>query len=131
MVATSSVGTPFQIHGKNKILFFEEMSERGYRIDRCLQQMKQAGVFKDVRAILLGDFFKCEEPSGTDLSINTIKAFFEEVKIPVFQGVQSGHATIQRPLFLGTKATLTKSVIAPDRFQVLVYSPYEILKPRK
>ncbi len=130
-VVTSSLGTKNQINGDNKILFFEELSERGYRIDRCLQQMKQAGVFDKVKAVVLGDFTKCEEPNGTDLSGLTLTNFFNELKIPAFSGVQTGHAPLQRPLFFNTKAQISKSVIDKSQFQMIVYSPDEILKPRK
>ena len=131
MVITSSLGTASQIRGDGKILFFEEMSERGYRIDRCLQQMKQAGVFKKVKAVVLGDFIKCQEPNGTDLSLPTLIQFFQELQMPAFSGVQSGHAPLQRPLFFNTKAQITKSVIDKSCFQMVVYNSNEILKPRK
>lgn len=131
MVITSSLGTPNQVRGDGKILFFEEMSERGYRIDRCLQQMKQAGVFRKVKAVVLGDFIKCEEPNGIDLSWQTLIQFFEELHIPLFKGIETGHAPIQRPLFLNTPSKISKSVIDQSQFQMVVYSPYEILKPRK
>ncbi len=131
MVITSSLGTANQIRGEGKILFFEEMSERGYRIDRCLQQMKQAGVFKKVKAVVLGDFIKCQEPNGTDLSLPTLIQFFQNLKLPAFSGVQSGHAPLQRPLFFNTKAQITKSVIDKSCFQMVVYNSNEVLKPRK
>lgn len=130
-VVTSSLGTKNQINGDNKILFFEELSERGYRIDRCLQQMKQAGVFKKVKAVVLGDFTKCEEPNGADLSTLTLTNFFKELRIPAFNGIQTGHALLQRPLFFNTKAQISKSVIDNSQFQMVVYSPDEVLKPRK
>lgn len=131
MVITSSLGTANQIQTEGRILFLEEMSERGYRIDRCLRQMHQAGALKGVKAIVLGDFIKCEEPNGTDLSTDTIARFCSDVKIPVFKGIESGHAPLQRPVFFNTNAVISKSVIAPDRFQMLIYSPYEVFKPRK
>lgn len=131
MVITSSLGTANQIRGEGKILFFEELSERGYRIDRCLQQMKQAGVFKKAKAVILGDFIKCQEPNGTDLSLPTLIQFFKNLKLPAFSGVQSGHAPLQRPLFFNTKAQITKSVIDKSCFQMVVYNSNEIFKPRK
>ena len=113
------------------IAFFEELSERGYRIDRCLQQMRQAGVFKKTKAVILGDFIKCQEPNGTDLSMPTLIQFFKELKIPAFSGVETGHAPLQRPLFFNTKAKISKSIIDKTQFQMVVYSPDEVFKPRK
>ncbi len=131
MVTTSSLGTKNQITGSGRILFFEELSERGYRIDRCLQQLKQAGVFDKAKAVVFGDFIKCEEPNGIDLSKPTLISFFKELKLPAFTGIQAGHSTLQRPLFFNTSAKISKSVIDKSQFQMLVYSPDEILKPRK
>ncbi|MFZ3229201.1 MAG: LD-carboxypeptidase [Pseudobdellovibrio sp.] len=131
MVATSSVGTPWQIKGAGKILFFEELNERAYRIDRCLQQMRQAGVFKKVKAVLFGDLVKCEEANGKDFVLPTLKNFFNELKVPAFYGVESGHADLQRPVFFNTKAKITTSAIDQTQPKVVIYSPYEILKPRK
>ena len=63
MVTTSTLGTPSQIDSEGKIIFLEELSERAYRIDRCLQQLKQAGVFKKAKAVVFGDFTNCDEPN--------------------------------------------------------------------
>ncbi|TAL62502.1 MAG: LD-carboxypeptidase, partial [Legionella sp.] len=38
----SSLGTKWQINGQNKVVFLEEVGERGYRIDRMLEHLKQA-----------------------------------------------------------------------------------------
>lgn len=131
MVATSTLGTKDQLKGAGKILFFEELSERAYRIDRCLQQMHQAGVFKNVKAVIFGDFVKCNEPDGKDFVTPTLTNFFTTHKIPAYTGIQSGHADIQRPVFFNTKAKISNSTIDKSLFKVVIYPSYEILKPRK
>jgi muramoyltetrapeptide carboxypeptidase len=107
LVVTSSLGTPSQIKAKNKILFLEEIAERAYRIDRCLQQLKQAQVFADVSAVVVGDFVNCQERDGKDLVSATLNNFFSDLKIPAFKGLQAGHGQIQRPLFFNTQTVLT------------------------
>ncbi len=131
MVSTSTLGTVNQISSNGKILFFEELSERGYRIDRCLQQMNQAGVFKNASAIIFGDFLKCHEPNGEDLSLPTLEKFFKDHKIPAFVGVELGHGSIQRPIFFNTKAKIFPMATSQSQTKMIVYSPYEVLKPRK
>ncbi len=131
MVATSTLGTVNQLDADNKILFLEELSERGYRIDRCLQQLKQAGIFSSAKAVVLGDFLKCLEPDGSDLSFQTLQNFFETLKVPAFFNVPLGHGTEQRPLVFNTKATITSMAIDHSRFTMVVFSPYEVYKPRK
>lgn len=127
MTAVSTVGTKYQIKGAGKILFFEEICERAYRVDRCLQQMHQAGVFKNVKAVIFGDFFQCEEVDGKNYITPTLKNFFTAIKVPAFSGVQSGHAVTQRPVFFNTEAKITKSAIDQSQFKVVIYSSYEIL----
>ncbi|MCM2280151.1 MAG: LD-carboxypeptidase [Oligoflexia bacterium] len=53
------VGTPFAPRPHGKILFFEDVTEGLYRLDRMLQQLLLAGGFKGVRAIVLGNFDGC------------------------------------------------------------------------
>lgn len=127
MVVTSSLGTKIQVNGKGRILFFEELSERAYRVDRCLRQMHQAGVFKNVKAVVFGDFFQCEEVDGKDYITPTLVNFFTEIKVPAFRGIQSGHAAIQRPVYFNTETKITASAIDQSQFKMVNYSPYEIL----
>lgn len=131
MVATSTLGTENQINGNNKILFFEELSERSYRIDRCLQQMLQAGVFKKTQAVIFGEFIKCLEPDGSDMSLITITEFFKALKVPAFHGVQLGHGINQRPILFNTNAEISPMAIDHSQFKVLISSPYEVFEPRK
>lgn len=120
MVVTSTLGTPSQIQTRRKILFLEEISERAYRIDRCLQQMKQAGVFNAVDAVVFGDFTACHEPTGENNIWPTIESFFEKMNVPAFRGLESGHGEIQRPVFFNTEAHIT----CGDKPQMLIYSAF-------
>ena len=102
----SSLGTKLPWETKGKILFMEEIGERGYRVDRILEHFRQAGVIDKARAIVLGDFTGGEEPDGKSRVPKVIRRFASELKIPVFSGIQSGHGAIQRPLPLGTPSVL-------------------------
>jgi muramoyltetrapeptide carboxypeptidase len=121
MVVTSTLGTPSQIIPKNKILFLEEIAERAYRVDRCLQQMKQAGVLDGVRAVVFGEFINCNEPNGENYIWASIEAFCKTLKTPFFKGVECGHGEQQRPLFFMTSAHLT----CGKKPQMLVYSAFK------
>lgn len=106
-VLQSSMGTPFQLQTKNKLLFIEDIGERGYRIDRMLEQFRQAGLFKSCEGILLGHFIGGEEPATKK---NNFKKVFQrwagDLDIPIFGGVEAGHDVKQRTLPLNTEATL-------------------------
>ncbi len=115
----SSLGTKTQIQLKNKMLFLEEIGERAYRIDRVLVHLAQSGVLKSCQGIIFGEFFKCNEPDGTELYKKVLARFAEEVGIPVFEGLPTGHGEWQRPLFFGTSARL---ISAKGRGTLIVQS---------
>lgn len=102
----SSIGTDWQIDGDGKIIFLEEVGERGYRIDRMLEHLSQANIFKHATAILLGDFLGGEEPNGTSLIQPVLNRFAEQCNIPVVQIAGIGHGYTNFPIPLGTAAQL-------------------------
>jgi len=55
------LGTPYPIKAQNHFLFFEDIGEPLSRIDRMLQQLDQAQVFHQAKAIVLGTFEGCED----------------------------------------------------------------------
>lgn len=119
LVIASSAGTASQLKAKGKILFLEEIGEKAYRIDRCLHQLLQSGILKEVEAVVFGDFVKCQEVDGKDLVPQTLENFFRNLKIPAFKGLQVGHGEIQRPLFFNTQTVLT----CGSTGQMLNYGP--------
>lgn len=123
MVVTSTLGTPSQINCAGKILFLEEISERAYRVDRCLQQLKQAGVFRQANAVVFGDFTHCDEPNKENYIQQTLHDFFENMKVPAFTGVECGHGVLQRPLFFNSETHLTCGL----KPRMIVYSPFKSL----
>ena len=60
-VLASLVGTPYFPDLKGSILFLEDVDEALYRIDRYALQLRLSGVLQGVRAIVLGEFTRCED----------------------------------------------------------------------
>ena len=102
----SGLGTEFQVQTKNSIVFFEDVGERAYRVDRILEQMDQLDLFKKAKAVIFGLFTDCREPGGKNLIPSLLKQFARFQKCPVFYGLKSGHGPNQHPLPLGTKAQI-------------------------
>lgn len=102
----ASLGTTWQFDGRNKIIFLEEVNERGYRVDRMLEHLHQAHIFKEAKAILFGDFTQGHELDGTSLINPVLERFAERCNIPVIQVKGIGHDQTNYPLPLGTKAIL-------------------------
>jgi muramoyltetrapeptide carboxypeptidase len=90
-ILASLCGTPFQVQTDDAVVFLEDVGERPYRIDRLLVQLAQAGTFETARAVVLGDFTRCDEPGGGVRARDAIDRVFRELSIPVLAGVPFGH----------------------------------------
>lgn len=97
----TSIGTQWQMNASGKIILLEEVGERGYRIDRMLEHLSQAKMFKNAVAILLGDFLKGDEPDGTSLVENALQLFANHCELPVLRVKGIGHGYTNYPIPLG------------------------------
>ena len=59
------IGTPYLPDVAGAILFFEDLGERPYRVDRLLAHLDLAGLFGAASAVIAGDFSACREPEAT------------------------------------------------------------------
>lgn len=107
IVLQSTLGTPYQVNTDGKILFIEDLGERGYRVDRVLEHFYQVGLFKKCKALVIGEFLGGNETNGKPLWPQVFKSWSERLQIPVFSGMEAGHGVIQRPVPLLTKAVLS------------------------
>jgi muramoyltetrapeptide carboxypeptidase len=107
VVLQSTLGTPYQLNVDGKILFIEDLGERGYRVDRILEHFEQAGLFKKCKGLIIGEFLGGKESNGKVLWPQVFKSWAERLTIPVYNGMEAGHGIIQRPVPLYTKAVLT------------------------
>jgi muramoyltetrapeptide carboxypeptidase len=111
-VVVSLIGTEYDIDTTDKILFFEDIGEEPYSIDRMLTQMIMAGKFEKVKGIALGVFKDCEskkENPSFDSSFSLIEVFFERLEnlnIPVIYGLSFGHIKNKFTLPIGINAEL-------------------------
>jgi len=107
----SANGTAIHPSTDGKILYFEDVGERGYRVDRWLVQLVQAGIIsRKTKAIIFGDFIEGDEKNGTSLVPSVLDRFAETIAfdlgIPVFSGLKSGHGVDQRIVPLNTASRL-------------------------
>ena len=100
VVIQSHSGTELQLRGQECILFFEDIGERGYRVDRALWQLKLSGAFDRVKAVVFGDFSGGLEKDGRDLVRIALKEFAQSVSFPCFHRFEMGHVGRLRPLVL-------------------------------
>lgn len=107
-IVQSSLGTPWEINTSEKILFFEDIGERGYSVDRMLEQLIQAKIInKKTKAVLFGSFTECNEKDGSNLVKDALIRFAQKVTIPVLMGVPAGHdEKVNYPIPFNTSTTL-------------------------
>ena len=117
-VLQSTLGTSLQ-RRPTGMLFLEDIGERGYRIDRILEQLRQAGVLRNLKAILLGTFLGGAEADRSNLGPAVLERFAQSLPIPMLAGIDAGHGAYQRPVFLHTRAELR---CGPDP-QLSVHTP--------
>jgi muramoyltetrapeptide carboxypeptidase len=88
----ASLGTPFAFAPPaGYVLFFDEVAERPYRLDRMVTQLRQSGLLARASAIVIGELPRCDEPIG-DLTARSVMAdLFRDFGGPVLFGFPSGH----------------------------------------
>jgi len=103
-------GTPYLPDLGGAILFFEEVGERPYRLDRLLTQMELAGVFRAAAGVVTGEFIGCDEPAASKLASPTANEVLRErlgrLSIPVALGAPIGHGRHNLALPYGTRVEL-------------------------
>jgi muramoyltetrapeptide carboxypeptidase len=103
-VICGTMGTPFEIETRGRVLFLEDIDERLYRVDRYLAQLTLAGKLQSASAILLGDFtFGERTAADSDSQIAAMfDNYFRDLGIPVLSGMPSGHIRDNRALPMNT-----------------------------
>jgi muramoyltetrapeptide carboxypeptidase len=104
------VGTPLLPALDGAVLFFEEVGERPYRIDRLLCHLELAGAFARVAGVVVGDLVGCEEPADSRIDSPTARAVVRErlgrLAVPVALGAPVGHGERNRALPVGVRVEL-------------------------
>jgi len=117
-LVTASLGTPYEIDTKGKILFLEDIDEYERSIDRMLTQLKLAGKLDDAAGLVLGAWTNCgpQNPKRQEQSLR-LQTIFEEILVPlnkpILQDVVCGHCLPTMSLPLGRTVTIntdTKSI---------------------
>ncbi len=89
----SLLGTPYFPHVDGGILFFEDIAEHPYRVERMLLQLQQAGVLARQRAVVLGDFSGYRlGPNDNGYDFDRMLAYLRAtLPLPVLTGLEFGH----------------------------------------
>ncbi len=113
-LVAASLGTPWELDTRGKLLFLEDIDEKPYRIDGMLTQLRNAGKIEDCAGIILGQFTDCVAPDPEkSLSLARI---FEELIVPAgkpaLRNVLCGHCAPTMSLPLGARFSLDADACA-------------------
>ena len=107
-LVSSSLGTPYEIDTRDKILFLEDVDEEPYRIDGMINHLKTAGKFRDCAGILLGYWTNCKA-EHPDRSL-TLEQIFDQLIVPehkpALMDLACGHSLPSLSLPLGKEIEL-------------------------
>lgn len=106
----ATLGSPYEVDTKNKILFIEEVDEKNYKVDRGLTSLALARKFSDCKGILLGTWADVGDPDVAEEKNLTLHQIFEEVVKPfgkpTINNFRAGHIYPQITIPMGAKARL-------------------------
>lgn len=106
-VFCSLLGTPYKPDFKNAVLFLEDIGEETSHIDRYFWQLRNAGVLREIKGLILGSFTELKDTGRTKYGF-TLKDCLDEVTadldIPVLLNAPFGHGKDLYTLPLGAKA---------------------------
>jgi muramoyltetrapeptide carboxypeptidase len=111
----ASLGTPYAFDPPaGYVLFFDEVGERPYRLDRMVTQLRQSGLLARAGAIVIGELPRCDEGTGETTGRATMAAVLDDFPGPVLIGFPSGH-TIgpQQTIPFGVRARVVADRRAP------------------
>jgi muramoyltetrapeptide carboxypeptidase len=102
-LVVASMGTPYEINTKGKILFLEDTNEKPYAVDRMLTQLVLAGKLKNAKGILLGNFVNGGEVSHfQEMAEDVLKPFGG----PILFDFPAGHGPTKITLPMGIKVRM-------------------------
>lgn len=101
-IICTTLGTPYEIDTRGKILFIEEVDEPTYSVDRLLTHLSQSGKLEEAAGIILGDF----NVPNKEETYCLLKRTFKDYEKPVAYQIPSGHCRPMITLPMGAYATL-------------------------
>lgn len=90
-VASALIGTPYMPDFSGHVVFFEEVREQLYRVDRHLTQFMLAGSFDDAAAIVFGQCARCTGDSGIGGLTWLLRDHLLALRKPAWTGAPIGH----------------------------------------
>lgn len=109
-VLVSTLGSPYEVDTREKILFLEDVEAEPYEIDRNLTALALAGKLRDCNGILIGTFTDCDASLEDPYSSLTIDQVIEQVILPfekpTIGNLRCGHSYPTMALPMGSLVSM-------------------------
>lgn len=102
----SLAGTPEALDGDGAILFWEDIGEETYRLDRMLTQLERSGTFDRPQGMVIGSVLPGARPESPQEIATYLRKRFRGSPFPVAMGLPAGHLSRPRTLPLGARVRL-------------------------
>ena len=109
---TATLGTPYEIDTKDKILFLEEVDVEPYHFDQMMTHLLLAGKLHQAKGIVIGECIRCvpadfQPGYYSSLSIEDVLVeIIKPLNIPAIYNLPFGHGENRATLPMGVKAVL-------------------------
>lgn len=100
-----TLGTPYEIDTRGKIIVIEETNEPINTVYRYLKQLEMAGKFRDCVGIVMGECTGCAAAYGITYE-DLIEQFLVPLNKPLLTGLATGHGRFKTTFPIGARATL-------------------------
>lgn len=107
----ASLGTNHEIDTKDAILFFEDVNEQPYQVDRMLTQLKLAGKLNNIKGIIVGQFASLKRrkafyPNYSYTLLEVFEQILSPIGVPILLNIPIGHISEQITIPINSKIEL-------------------------
>lgn len=103
----ASLGTPWEVDLRDRILMIEEVGEKPYAIDRLLSQLGAAGKLERLAGVAVGHLQGCtDRKRPTPDAESVLMELLAPLKVPVVFGLPFGHGSPNLTWPMGARAEL-------------------------
>ncbi|HIF82980.1 MAG TPA: LD-carboxypeptidase, partial [Candidatus Marinimicrobia bacterium] len=110
------LGTPDQLSTAGTILFIEDIDEYSYAFDRMLVHMKKAGMFKNIKGLIIGELVEMkdyDDPFGKSTD-EIVMDVCGDLDIPIISNFPCGHGIYQATLPISISVQLDANSDSPS-----------------